>query len=181
MQEIICILDGSGSMSTVADEAMNGFNQFLKDQQAIGEANLTLVWFDTGYDVAYEGRLSEAQPLTSWRTGSWTALNDAIGKTFAQVKERFTREKPEKVILAIQTDGMENASKEFTLQMVKNLIQEHENKYGWTVIYLGAGLKSASQAQSLGIGLQNIHVYEPVKTKAAFTNIYSASVTKARQ
>ena len=106
--EIICVLDKSGSMEMVATDARGGFNQFIKDQQKIGEANLTLIWFDHAFSVGYEGKLSEMKPIDEWPIGGMTALRDAIGFTFAHVKPRFTIESPEKVILAILTDGHEN-------------------------------------------------------------------------
>lgn len=180
MQEIICILDGSGSMGSVAIEAKNGFNKFIEDQKAIGDANITIVWFDDKYSVGYEGKLSEVSPLDEWKIGGMTALYDAVGKTFSHVKDRFSKEKPEKVVLAIQTDGMENASKEFTSEAVKGLISEHESKYGWTVIFMGAGLDAANQAMNIGVRACNTIAYDANQTMDAFDVSYSTAVASAR-
>lgn len=167
MKEIICILDGSGSMGMVAEEAVNGFNEFL-EQQKHHDANITIVWFDNGYKIAYEGHIKNMEPLQSWSVGGMTALYDAIGKTFKHVEKRFSIEKPEKVVLAIQTDGEENSSKQFELEEVKTLIAHHENKYNWTVIYLGAGLHARQQAVDMGIQMCNATTYHARNTRGAF-------------
>jgi Mg-chelatase subunit ChlD len=179
MQEIICILDGSGSMAGVANEARNGFNQFLKDQQEIGDANITVIWFDHEWSVEYEGCLKDAKPIGSWKLGGMTALYDAIGKTFNHVKDRFDVEKPEKVIMAIQTDGHENCSKEFTKSIAGDLIKEHEEKYGWEVVFLGAGLSVAEQARDLNIKACNTIVYDSSNTKGGLGQ-YSSTVASRR-
>lgn len=180
MQEIICILDASGSMGYVEMQAIEGFNKFLIDQKAIGEANLTIIWFDDKYEVAYEGLLSEAALLTHWKVQGMTALYDAIGKTFARVKERFTAEKPEKVILVVQTDGQENASMEFSGNDINKLITEHEQKYAWEVIFMGAGLSSINTAKTIGIRSVNAINYEIHDTYDAFSGVYSNTVASYR-
>lgn len=141
MEEIVCVLDKSGSMGAVREDARSGFNTFVKvvkEQLAVRDANLTLVWFDHEWQVGFEGRLSEFKPLKSYPIGGMTALLDGIGKTIAHVGRRFSHEHPEKVILAVLTDGHENSSKEFTTQTVSALIQEHREKYGWDVVFLAA-------------------------------------------
>lgn len=180
MQEIICVLDGSGSMSTVAGDALGGFNQFLEDQKAIGPANITIVWFDDVVDILPTAMLSDTKPLSKWRVGGSTALYDAIGKAFSHVSERFSKEKPEKVILAIQTDGYENSSKEYTQASVKALIEDHESKYGWTVLYMGAGLDSINQALAMGVNLKSAFAYDANQTQEAFRGAYSTAVSQAR-
>jgi hypothetical protein len=180
MQEIICILDGSGSMGLVGEEACNGFNRFLADQKALGEANLTVVWFDNIWRIAYEGPLSEAAPVAMWEVGGMTALYDAVGGVITHVGDRFAVEKPERVILAIQTDGMENASRSFSAEAVKSLIELHENVYGWSVLYLGAGLKSKAQAGDMGIRVSNTMTYDVNDTENAFKKTYSGAVASAR-
>jgi uncharacterized protein YegL len=174
MQEIICVLDRSGSMQTVKTDAVAGFNRFLSDQQKLGEANLTLVWFDDSFDVSYEGHLSEARQLNLWPNGGFTALTDAIGKTFSHVRERFNKEKPEKVILAILTDGQENASREFSKQHVADLIKEHQEKYNWTVIFLGADQDVWTVAQQYSIRKENAFEYCSADTLRGFGTLSSA-------
>lgn len=180
MQEIICVLDKSGSMQSCRDDAVSGFNAFLKDQQAVDTpANLTIVWFDSIPHVGYEGPLAEAGSLMLWPPGGSTALYDAIGRTFAHVKQRFTEEKPEKVILAILTDGLENTSRDYSQQAVADLIKEHQDKYGWEVIFLAADQDAWATASGLNISQQNSYTYDSNNTAGGFAT-YSAAVTRAR-
>ena len=179
MQEIICVLDKSGSMQTVSGDALGGLNKFVEDQKAVGPANITIAWFDDGYEVAYEGLLSELQPFKEWPNGGMTALRDAIGKTFNHVRERFAKEKPEKVVLAILTDGFENSSREFTPQDIKNLITEHQEKYAWDVIFLAADQDAWDTAHQFGISQANSMGYSSSATREGFDD-YSKAVTRSR-
>ncbi|MCU7840876.1 MAG: hypothetical protein KZQ94_16040 [Candidatus Thiodiazotropha sp. (ex Troendleina suluensis)] len=179
MQEIICVLDKSGSMRSVKDDALGGFNKFIDDQKAIDEAGLTVVWFDDQFDVGYEGKLSEMKPVTDWPNGGMTGLRDAIGRTFAHVRERFAAEKPEKVIMAILTDGFENCSHKFSKEAVANLIKEHQEKYGWDVIFLAADQDAWATAQHYGILKENAVNYNSLDTRGGFAE-YSCSVATAR-
>lgn len=177
MQEIICLLDASGSMSSCANDALGGFNQFLIDQKNFGDAHLTAIWFDNDFEVFYDGMISKCQPITKWKTNGMTALYDAIGKTFAHVNPRFSRESPEKVILAILTDGEENSSKEFTMETAGNLIKEHQEKYGWDVIFLGANQDVWKTSKDLNINTAVI--YDAYDTKNAFVT-YSSIISRSR-
>lgn len=179
MQEIICVLDKSGSMQATGSDAVGGFNKFLRDQKLIGEANLTVVWFSDKFEVGYEGKLSEMKEITSWPSGGWTAMYDAIGKTFNHVGPRFSKESPEKVVMAILTDGLENASSEFTALSISNLVKEHQDKYGWTVIYLAADQDAWAAAKQIGIAQVNTVSYSSNNTRDGFDS-YTKLVSSAR-
>ena len=179
MQEIICVLDISGSMQAVKEDAVIGFNQFLVEQQSVGDANLTVIFFDQSFKVEFEGNIKEMKPLEYWPYGDTTALTDAIGKSFAHVKNRFSREKPEKVIMAILTDGEENSSMEFSKEMVSDLIKEHQEKYAWDVIFLAADQDAWKTAQSYSIKKSNTVNYSSNNTVGGF-NSYSSSVLRSR-
>jgi hypothetical protein len=166
-------------MGLVSDDAVSGFNQFLEDQKKIGDANLTLIWFNHDFYLWHEGRLSAMEPLKKWPVGGMTAIRDAIGKTFAHVQDRFSREKPEKVVLAILTDGYENSSHEYSEETIKNLITEHQSKYGWTIIYLAADQDAWASAQQLGILRKNAFDYSSMDTRRGFAT-YSATVSSSR-
>lgn len=157
MQEIICLLDGSGSMCDCTTDSIGSFNTFIKEQKDVGEANLTVIWFDHEFRVAYEGLLSAYPELTTWPCRGSTALYDAVGKTFNHVRERFTKESPEKVILAILTDGEENASKEFSQQKAMQFITEHQDKYGWLVMMLAIDSSAWGMGASLGVKASNVY------------------------
>lgn len=179
MQEIICVLDKSGSMQSVKADALGGLNAFIEDQKKIADANLSIFWFDHGFDVGYEGKLSEAKSIEAWPNGGTTALRDAIGNTFDHVRSRFSQEKPEKVIMAILTDGFENSSHKFSQEAVAALIKEHQEKYGWDVIFLAADQDAWATAQHYGILEKNAVNYKSSDTRAGFAS-YSASVVSAR-
>jgi hypothetical protein len=166
-------------MQSVKDDAVGGFNGFIEEQKKVGDANLTVVWFDDGFTVGYEGRLSEVPSIGSWPSGGMTALRDAIGKTFKHVAPRFSEEKPEKVVMAILTDGFENSSREFTKETVASLIKEHQDKYGWSVIFLAADQDAWATAQTLNICRDATVNFSTQDVGAGFRS-YSSAVTRAR-
>jgi len=179
MQEIICILDKSGSMQSVARDALGGLNKFIEDQQKVGEANITIVWFDNDIEFGYEGKLSDLKPFKEWPYEGMTALRDAIGKTFNHVMPRFSLEKPEKVVMAILTDGHENSSKEFSQSQVSKLITDHQENHEWDVIFLAADQDAWETAQHFGIRKSNTINYRSVDTIGGFAE-YSKTVACAR-
>ena len=142
---IICILDKSGSMSSLALEVVSNFNKFLTKQQSIkGKAKLTLVLFDDDYEVIYDQvKLKDVKPLTDeYQIGGMTAMNDAIGKTLSKLSNK------EKAIVFIHTDGYENASKEYSASEVKKLIDSKKN---WDFNFVGADIDAKQVSSSLGI------------------------------
>ena len=180
MKEIICLLDRSSSMSAVSIEATSGINEFIAEQRTLGEINLNLYWFADTMEVGYEGPIAKITPIERWHYGGMTALYDAIGKTFSHVSKRFSKEKPEKVILAILTDGFENSSKEFTATMCANLIKEHQDKYNWDVIFLAADQDAWDVAQHLNIRRDNAVNYASANTYGGVMGM-SATVSKSRK
>ena len=159
LTEIVFILDRSGSMKHLTDDTIGGFNSLVEKQKSEpGEALLTTVLFDDQYEILHNGiNLNEVQALTKsqyWARGT-TAMYDAIGKTINEVGHRLSNTpeqcRPGKVIFVITTDGMENASREFTQAKVKEMIQHQTEKYSWDFIFLGANIDSVQQAKSIGI------------------------------
>jgi len=157
--EIVVVLDKSGSMGDRQTDAIGGFNQFLKDQQdQPGEANLTLVMFDTTYNVVHNGKpIKDVEPLTTetYRPGGNTALNDALARGIIETGKRLADmpedTRPDKVICVVITDGEENSSKEHTKGQVAEMVKHQEEKYDWAFIYLGANVNAFDEAQQLGI------------------------------
>jgi len=190
MIEIICILDRSGSMSVIKWDAIGGFNQFLSDQKkGTGEASITLVQFNHKYEVTYSAApLSEAPELcgeTFIPIGT-TALLDAIGTTINSVGQRLDAmaeaNKPEKVIVAILTDGKENESTEFTRKDVNEMINHQRDKYNWEFIFLAANQDAIKEGAKLGVDCKDAYnfVANSVGTQDAFTQM-SESVTNYRK
>ncbi len=157
---IILILDRSGSMSSIKDDVVGGFNQFVKEQQgAAGDAIMHMAQFDSQnpYEVTYD--MVEIQKVTKLKSSEYvpracTPLLDAIGRGIGDIKSKLKaikkKDRPAKVIFAVMTDGQENSSKEFTLAQVKNMIEKRQGK-GWQFAFLGANLDSFAESAALGM------------------------------
>lgn len=166
--DITLVLDRSGSMDFIKKDVIGGFNKFLKEQQAIpGDATITLVQFDHIYEVVYEGKkLQEASLLddTIYQPRGWTALLDAIGKTIDKTGKRLSDmsedQRPEKVIFVIQTDGYENASKEFSNDKIISMITRQQDVYKWEFVFLGANQDAIATASKMGISATHSMTYQ---------------------
>lgn len=160
--EIVCVIDRSGSMSLIRDDAIGGFNQFLSDQKKLpGQANLTLVLFNHEPICINDSQpLATIEPLSE-NYAPWgnTALLDALGKTIDEMGAKFDRAavKPEKVIFVILTDGKENASTRYTSVQIAERIKHQQEKYQWDFIYLGANQDAFEVGAGLNIMRSNTH------------------------
>lgn len=158
LTEIIFLLDRSGSMGGLENDTIGGFNAFIEKQSHLeGETRVTAVLFDDRYEILWNGANASKVRLTGreyYVRGS-TALLDAVGKTILDVGYRLSKtreeERPGKVIFVITTDGLENASREFTYAKVKELIRHQQEKYSWGFLFLGANIDAAREAESMGI------------------------------
>ncbi len=156
---ISMVLDRSGSMESIADDTIGGFNRFLADQQAVpGKCTVSLAQFDNLYDpLATFAPLSEVRPLNRliFQPRGATALLDAIGRmildTGVMLAELPEAVRPAKVVFVILTDGQENASKEYTLTNIHDLIAEQRRKYNWEFVFIGANQDAIKTGGSLGI------------------------------
>ena len=170
--EIICIIDRSGSMESIRSDAIGGFNRFLADQQEPEDpARFTMVLFDDQYDVVHNGTDIHAVPLLTNKTfvpRGMTALLDAVGKTLNTVSARLAEipanDRPEKIIVAILTDGHENASREFTLPVIREMISHYTTDLKWDFIYLAATQDAFSEAGQIGISPNNTLQFAANKT-----------------
>lgn len=188
LTEIIFLLDRSGSMAGLESDTVGGFNAFVKKQSELdGETILTTVLFDDEYEVLWSGIDAKSAKLTEdeYFVRGTTALLDAVGKTILDVGYRLSKTNEDrrwgKVIFVITTDGMENASREFTYEKVKELIQHQQEKYSWEFIFMGANIDVAKEADSLGINLENSFNFEA--TEKGIENMYemvSESITEKR-
>lgn len=159
LTEIIFILDRSGSMVDLTNDTIGGFNSFIEKQKLEpGKARLTTVLFDDRYEILHDCvDINLVSSLTDkeYFARGLTALLDAIGKTINSVGNRLNNTKennrPDKVVFVITTDGYENASKEFTKQKIKDMIEHQTNKYNWTFLFFGATIDAIDVATSYGI------------------------------
>lgn len=163
LTEIAFILDRSGSMHSIATDAIGGFNSFLSHQQrSAGQANLTLVLFDDECLIPADNvEISHVAPLNeeTYIPRSSTALLDAIGMTIDRIGERLSStaeaERPGKVIVAILTDGLENASTRFDWDDISRRIRHQTDVYNWEFLFLGANQDAIATAASLNIRTGN--------------------------
>lgn len=165
--EIIFLLDRSGSMSGLESDTIGGFNSFIERQCRLeGDTLITAVLFDDQYEVLWNGEDAATTRLTDkeYYVRGTTALLDAVGKTILEVGHRLSKtpedKRPGNVIFVITTDGMENASSEFTYKKVKELIKHQQEKYSWEFIFMGANIDVAEEADSLGISIENAFDFE---------------------
>ena len=167
--DIVFILDKSGSMLGSEKDTIGGYNSFLsKERKNNTNSKVTTVLFDTNYKKLYDRvNISNVKKLTEeeYYVGGCTALYDAIGKTITDLD----RKHPKKVLFVITTDGLENASREFSKGNIKKLIETHKN---YEFIFLGAGIDSYSEGESLGIRRDNISNYS--KSKKGISNMFKA-------
>jgi uncharacterized protein YegL len=188
LTEIIFLLDRSGSMAGLESDTVGGFNAFVKKQCELeGETILTTVLFDDEYEILWNGVDARHAKLTEdeYFVRGTTALLDAVGKSILDVGYRLSKtseeRRPSKVIFVITTDGMENASSEFTNDKVKQLIRHQQEKYSWEFIFMGANIDAAKEADSLGIHAENSFNFEA--SHKGVENMYemiSESITEKR-
>ncbi|RFU61775.1 vWA domain-containing protein [Peribacillus glennii] len=169
--EIIFLLDRSGSMAGLESDTIGGFNALLEKQcKREGETILTAVLFDDKYEILWNGIDANNARLTDkeYYVRGCTALLDAVGKTILDVGHRLSEmseeQRPGKVIFVITTDGMENASREFNYDTVKELINHQQEKYSWEFIFIGANIDAAKEAESIGIHIEDAYDFEATST-----------------
>ncbi|MCK9447121.1 VWA domain-containing protein [bacterium] len=144
--ELVVILDESGSMNSVLNDTIGGFNTFIETHQALpGEANLTLVKFNSSSEIVYNGVNIQNVPKLdnhTYQPGGMTALLDAVGKSIDEVGKRLANipeeDRPGKVIFMIVTDGEENSSREYKIDKIKEKIIHQTDVYKWEFVFMGA-------------------------------------------
>lgn len=159
MTELVFILDRSGSMSGLEADTIGGFNSMIeKQKQEEGDAYVSTLLFDTTVDVIHDRLpLDEVPALTDkeYYVRGCTALLDAVGGAIHHIGNihKYARKEdvPEKTLFVITTDGMENASREYTYERVRHMIERQEKKYGWEFLFLGANIDAAAEAKRFGI------------------------------
>ena len=160
LTEIIFILDRSGSMSGLEADTIGGFNSMIeKQKKADGEAMISTVLFDNVSEVIHD-RVSvlDIQPMTDkdYTVRGCTALLDAIGGAIHHIgnihKYARAEDVPEHTLFVITTDGMENASRHYNAERVKQMIERQKARYGWVFLFLGANIDAVETARHFGIG-----------------------------
>jgi uncharacterized protein YegL len=184
LSEIVCIVDRSGSMDAIREDAIGGFNTFLSDQkQQPGEAMLSLVLFNHEYKLLHDHvDINKVPKLDkrSYKPQGMTALLDAVGRTIDAIGQRLSdtpeKERPSKVIVAILTDGLENASRDYSRGKVAALIQQQRDVYQWEFIFLAANQDAIASAQSI-----SIHARDSVSFQSTGEGVRHAYASMSRE
>ena len=157
--EVVMIVDKSGSMHGLESDTIGGFNSMIDEQRKKdGQVYVTTVFFNDRYDVIHDRvPLDKVTPITEkdYVTAGCTALIDAIGRSVDHISEvhKYIREEdvPENTIFVIITDGMENASRQYSSDQVKKMISRKKEEKNWEFIFLGANIDACETAASFGI------------------------------
>ena len=159
LTEIVFILDRSGSMAGLEDDTIGGFNAMIeKQKREPGEALVSTVLFDNETEVIHDrADIKKIELLTDrdYYVRGCTALLDAVGGAIHHIgnvhKYARPEDRPEKTLFVITTDGMENASRQYSYDRVKMMIEQNTDKYGWEFLFLGANIDAAKEAARFGI------------------------------
>ena len=165
------LLDRSGSMQPVASDVVGGFNQFVADQAAKpGKARLTAVQFDSDnpFEIILDrSRIDRVPELTSavYWARSMTPLYDALGmlieRADRRIKRRVKENRPaEDQLVVVFTDGLENASRKFSLRQVFDMVRDRMDQ-DWTFVFMGANQDSYAEGAKIGLDDGNVQNYSP--------------------
>jgi len=184
---IAVVMDQSGSMQSIKGDAIGGFNSFLEAQKKCpGEALFSLVLFDSAnYNEVYMNvPIKDVKPLddSSYKPGACTPLLDAIGNTMNKVGQSLVamkeEDRPEKVVFVILTDGLENASKTFGGDKIKEMIDLQTQSYKWQFVFLAANMDACLVGGSMGIGIMGTQSWAGgAQLRAAYIGTASAVST----
>ena len=189
MTELVFILDRSGSMSGMENDMIGGFNSMLqKQRKEPGDAVVSTLLFDNETEVIHDRiALADVPDLTDrdYYVRGCTALLDAVGGTIHHIGNihRYARKEdvPEKTLVIITTDGMENASQHYTYDKVRRMIERQKVRYGWEFLFLGANIDAAAEAGKFGIDESMAANYHCDKIGTALNyEVISDAITSVR-
>ncbi len=166
--DVVFLLDRSGSMSNCIEDTIGGYNSYLEKQRKNKNTLITTILFDNQYEVLHDRvEVDKVKDITKeeYYTRGCTALLDALGTSIQEMEKN----KCEKALFVITTDGLENASYKFNKTQIKEMIEAHPS---WEFIYIGANIDSYTEASQLGIKQSNIANYS--KSKKGVQELFSA-------
>ena len=188
--ELVFILDRSGSMTGLESDTIGGFNSMIeKQKREPGEVKVSTILFDHEMLLIHDRMdLHTMKPLTErdYVVRGTTALLDAIGcaidRTIRMRRHTLPQYRADKVLFVIITDGYENASRRYTYEKVKSMIELEKERYGWEFIFLGANIDAAATARRFGIAEEravNYHA-DNIGTRATYDAV-GCAVSEMRQ
>lgn len=157
--EMVFILDRSGSMAGLESDTIGGFNSLIEKQKKLdGKAYVSTVLFDNLTEVVHDRvEIQNIKPMTEeqYFVRGCTALIDAIGGAIHHIASIHKYARPEDVpshtVFVIITDGAENASRNYTSNRVKAMIEKEKEQYGWEFMFIGANIDAVETAREYGI------------------------------
>lgn len=157
--EMVFILDRSGSMAGLESDTIGGFNSLIEKQKKLdGKAYVSTVLFDNLTEVVHDRvEIQNIKPMTEeqYFVRGCTALIDAIGGAIHHIANIHKYARPEDVpshtVFVIITDGAENASRHYTSDRVKVMIEKEKEQYGWEFMFIGANIDAVETAREYGI------------------------------
>ena len=182
---IAALLDRSGSMQMIADDTRGGFDAFIaKERQQPGSTLATLAQFDDRYEIVYQRKPIADVPSLTLEPRGRTALYDAIGRFVTEVGAGLAAlpegDRPAEVTVLVMTDGMENASVEWTAEAVRALIAQQETTYSWDFVFLGANMDAVEVGVNLGFapGKSLTYAAEGTAVRGAWDAVSNYSARK---
>ncbi len=182
--ELVFILDRSGSMAGLESDTIGGFNSLIEKQRKQGgECYVSTVLFDNESEVLHDRvPLSKIAKMTDsdYNVRGCTALIDAIGGAIHHIgnihKYARPEDVPEHTMFVITTDGMENASRNYSSDKVKKMIQRQKEKYGWEFLFIGANIDAVETAARFGISRERAVNYHADKrgTRVVYESVADA-------
>lgn len=176
-------------MNDIQEQTVSAFNEYfetLKNAPDVGDINV-LVW---QFSDTMDGREPKVRPLhdgplaqvptlgpDNYRPRGNTPLLDAIGTAILQTQTK----QADRYLFVVQTDGLENASREFTREQIAKMVSEKEASANWTMVFLGAGIDNWRQeARGMGVRGQSVTAYATTDTSVAYASLASASSAMLR-
>lgn len=171
LTQLVFLLDRSGSMQSIKSDVIGGFSAFVEEQRvAEGDCVVTLAQFDGLYEVVYHKIPITSVPALTLEPRGRTALLDSMGKlitdTAAEINMLAEDDKPGTVVVAIMTDGLENASTEWHRRDIKSLV-EQQTAAGWEFMYMGADQDAVEVGRGMGIKAEQAVTYAKGKSREA--------------
>lgn len=173
---IALVIDRSGSMGSIRQEAENSVNEYIREQKELdGELLIEIVDFDNTVETQIPLTSADNVSKYTLTPRGLTALHDAMGQTINSLGAKLAampeNERPGRVLFVTVTDGGENASREFDAGRVKALVKRQTDKYGWDFVFLAANQDAIVVGGALGHSTGSSLTFDPQNVAAAANSL----------